>query len=229
MKTLIKKILEIIPAYVIFPLITIFSMQSLVYFGTKLLNGNMQPHVLTTVIDEKTPIIPLFAVIYLACYVFWVLNYALAGRPGKEYFYNFIMNVFIGYLISGFIFCIFPSYIERPDLQEIPDGLGKFLMNYVYTTDTPVNVFPSMHCQISWYCYLAVRKQPTIPKWYQFVSLVIAVLVCISTVVIKQHYFVDIIGGVLIAELTYRLCMTYSLGKHLSFLFEKVNKKLNLA
>lgn len=229
MKNLIKKLFDFIPMYVIIPLLTVFSFQSFIYFGTKLINSNMEHHTLITVIDESTPIIPSFAIIYLGCYLFWVLNYALTGRSGKQYFYNFVANIFIGYIISGFIFCVFPTYIDRPSLNAIPDSLGKLCMTYVYNTDTPVNLFPSMHCQISWYCYLAVRNQKSISKWYQYFSLIIALLVCISTVVIKQHYFVDIIAGVVIAEFTYRIAMRYSLGNCLAHLFERLNQKLHLA
>lgn len=229
MKNLIKNFFNFIPSYVIIPLVTVFSMQSLIYFGTKLINCRMEHHSLLTAIDEKIPIIPAFSIIYLGCYLFWVLNYALAGRSGKDYFYNFVTNIFLGYLISGFIFCIFPTYIERPSLDTVPDTLGKLLMTYVYNTDTPVNLFPSMHCQISWYCYLAVRNQKGIYKWYQHTSLIIAILVCISTVVIKQHYLIDVVAGVLIAEFTYRITLNYSLGKYVQPLYEKINYKLHLA
>lgn len=229
MKNLIKKLFDFIPPYVIIPLLTVFSFQSLIYFGTKLINSNMEHHSLITVIDEHTPIIPSFSIIYLACYLFWVFNYALTGRCGKQYFYNFVTNIFIGYLISGFIFCVFPTYIDRPSLDAIPNTLGKLGMVYVYNTDTPVNLFPSMHCQISWYCYLAVRNQKCIYKWYQYASLLITLLVCISTVVIKQHYFVDILAGIAIAEFTYRISMGFSLGSYVRRLFEPINEKLHLA
>ncbi|MDO5522309.1 MAG: phosphatase PAP2 family protein [bacterium] len=227
MKNLIKKLFEYFPTFVIIPLIFVFSSQSLIYFGTKLINSNMQHHTLITFVDKIAPIIPSFSIIYLGCYIFWVLNYALAGRVNKDYFYDFVSNIFLGYIISGIIFCVFPTYINRPDLNEI-HGLGKMFVTYVYNTDTPVNLFPSMHCQISWYCYLAVKGRNQISKWYQYFSLIIAVLVCISTVVIRQHYFLDIVAGVAIAEFTYRLAMKKHFGKPISVFFERINTRLHL-
>lgn len=227
MKNLLKKLFNYFPTYVVIPLICIFSAQSLIYFGTKLINHNMTHHTLFTFIDHNAPILPFFSIIYLGCYIFWVVNYAIAGRMGKQYFYDFITNIFLGYIISGLIFCIYPTYINRPELSEI-HGFGKMLMTYVYTTDTPVNLFPSMHCQISWYCFLAVKGQKKISKWYQYVSLVIAILVCISTVVIRQHYFLDIVAGIAIAEITYRLAMKKHLGTPFYRFFDAVNSKLHL-
>lgn len=225
MKHLIQKLFDFIPCYVILPLIAVFSSQSLIYFGTKLINHSMKKHDLTTAIDNNIPFITWFSIIYLGCYLFWVFNYMLAGRVNKEHFYKFITNIFLGYLISGFIFCIFPTYIERPSLDDI-HGFGKFFVTYVYNSDTPVNLFPSMHCQISWYCYIGIRGKKEIPTWYQYASLVMAILVCISTVVIKQHFFVDIFAGIAIAELTYFIANHTNLWQPVYRFFEHINSKL---
>ena len=42
-----------------------------------------------------------------------------------------------------------------------------------------------------------------VPGWYKIVSVMIAVLVFVSTLVTKQHVIVDVIGGVAVAELTW--------------------------
>lgn len=225
MKKLFKKIFEFVPAYVIIPLIAVFTFQSLIYFGTKLVNHSLPKYDLTTPLDSKIPILPWFAFIYVGCYLFWAFNYMMVGRVNKEHFYRFISNIFLGYIISGLIFCIFPTFIVRPDLSEI-QGLGKSVVAYVYNSDTPVNLFPSMHCQISWYCYLGIRKQKEIAKSYQYFSLIMAILVCISTVVIRQHYVVDIFAGIAIAELSYFIGGNTNYWKSIYGFFERINGKI---
>ena len=227
MKQFIQKLIDFIPRYTIIPLIIVFSCQSGVYFGTKLINSSMRHRDLTTDFDRATPFITWFGIIYVGCYIFWAINYMLTGKVNKKYFYTFITNIFTGYLICATIFIILPTTIQRPSLDTI-HGFGKIFVTYVYATDTPVNLFPSMHCLISWYCYLGVKGQPTIPKWYQIFSLILAVLVCISTLVIKQHYVADVISGILIAEFTYRLVMKKSSGKVLTRFFEAINKRLHM-
>lgn len=227
MKRIIKKIINFVPTYTIIPLIIVFSCQSGIYFGTKLINSHLTHYDLTTGFDRATPFITWFSMIYLGCYIFWAINYMLAGKVGKEHFFKFITNIYTGYLICGTIFIILPTTISRPSLDTI-HGFGKIFVEYVYSTDTPVNLFPSMHCLISWYCYLGVKGQSAIPKWYQIFSCIFAILVCVSTLVIKQHYIADVISGVLIAELTYRIVMKKASGSVLCRLFTKINKKLHL-
>ena len=227
MKTIIQKLIDYIPRFTIIPLIIVFSCQSGIYFGTKLINSNLYHYDLTTDFDKATPVITWFGIIYVGCYIFWAINYMLAGKVSKEYFYKFVTNIFTGYIICGTIFILLPTTINRPSLDTI-DGFGKIFVKYVYSTDTPVNLFPSMHCLISWYCYLGIKGQSAIPKWYQVFSCIFAILVCISTLVIKQHYIADVISGVLIAELTYRIVMRKASGTVLSRFFEGINSRLHM-
>lgn len=70
---------------------------------------------------------------------------------------------------------------------------------------TMTRLFSVNHCLVSWFCYIGIRGQKQIPKWYQRFSLVFAILVCVSTQVTKQHYIVDVFGGIAVAEICYRI------------------------
>ena len=48
-----------------------------------------------------------------------------------------------------------------------------------------------------------IVKNDKIPTWYKWVSFISAILVCVSTLTVKQHLFVDIIAGILLAEISY--------------------------
>jgi membrane-associated phospholipid phosphatase len=71
---------------------------------------------------------------------------------------------------------------------------------WLYSIDAADNLFPSIHCLVSWFCYLGIRGRKEIPHWYQRVSMVIAILVFASTLLTKQHVIVDVAGGILLAE-----------------------------
>ena len=86
------------------------------------------------------------------------------------------------------------------------------------------NLFPSIHCYVSWLSWRGVSKSENIPKWYQHFSLIFAILIIISTQVLKQHYLVDAIAGVALVELAWRF---YSKGnRHEKFrhFFEKISE-----
>lgn len=215
------------PLFSILPVSFIFIYQSTVYFGSKLINSNMQHYDLTTKLDTMIPIVPFFSIIYLGCYIFWAVNYLIASRIDKVYFYKFITSIFIAYTVCGIIFVLFPTYIDRPNIPNT-DSLGLYLMNYVFTTDTPNNLFPSMHCLISWFCFIGIRGQREIPKWYQWTSCIIAILVFISTLVIKQHFIVDVFAGIVVAELCYYLCMHTNMYKLFFNVFEFLTNRIPL-
>lgn len=226
MKKLLLKLWNYIPKYVIVPLIFVFTYQNIVYFLTKLINQFLPHHTLITKYDSMIPLIPSFSIIYLGCYLFWVWNYMLVGKTTKEHFYKFITCIFVSYTLCAMTFVIYPTVIDRPEVTV--NSFSTFLLHYIFASDTPNNLFPSMHCLVSWLCYLGIKSKPQIPRWYQITSLCIAILVCISTVTVKQHYIVDIFAGVLLAELIYYLTQHVALWKYTYRFFESINKKLSI-
>ena len=57
----------------------------------------------------------------------------------------------------------------------------------------------------SWFCCIGLRKCENVPKWYQNLSEIIAVLVFISTLALRQHVLVDVFSGILVAEVTWQI------------------------
>lgn len=76
-------------------------------------------------------------------------------------------------------------------------------MLWLYRNDQANNLFPSIHCLTSWFCVIAIRKQKHIPSWYQILSVLIAISICLSTLTTKQHVVVDTFAGVFLAEFAY--------------------------
>ena len=112
----------------------------------------------------------------------------------------------------GFLFFIFmPTYIDRAaegvyKYSEQPGVIG-WMIRFVYSNDgvgdRGYNLFPSYHCLISMCCYLGVRKRPEISKGYKVYSFIMTILICMSTVFIKQHYFLDIVGGLAVPAICF--------------------------
>ena len=162
------------------------------------------------VIDDAIPVVAVFSVIYLFSYAFWICGPIAASLTKKENFLNYLIGLSAAYLIGFLIFVFSPTYMDRAaegllDVAARP-GVFSFLLGMIYSNDGSTmgfNLFPSYHCLISLYCYLGVRKQPEISKGFRIYSLVMAVLICMSTVFTKQHYFMDIPGGLAISILCY--------------------------
>ena len=161
-------------------------------------------------IDDHIPVVSIFVVIYLFSYVFWIFGPIIASLTKKENFLNYIIGLSVAYIIGFLIFVFAPTYMDRTaeGLLSIATKPGFFnqLLNTVYSSDGSAlafNLFPSYHCLISLYCYLGIRKRDEVSKGIRVYSLIMAMLICMSTVLTKQHYFIDIIGGLSISIICY--------------------------
>ena len=99
-------------------------------------------------------------------------------------------------------------------------------MLWVYSVDAADNLFPSIHCLVSWFCYIGIRGREDLPVWYRRFSCVMALLVCASTLTTKQHVLVDVAGGILLAELCLRAGRYPSVSGTYRKILDGVNDRL---
>ena len=105
------------------------------------------------------------------------------------------------------LFLLLPTTIARPEAAG--SGLIGWLTRTIYAADTPVALFPSIHCVDSWLCWRFLMDCRKVPKWYKWVNFVFSLLVCASTVLVKQHVVVDIFAGIAVAEIGLLLSRLY--------------------
>ncbi|MBR4414079.1 MAG: phosphatase PAP2 family protein [Aeriscardovia sp.] len=189
------------------------------YFGTRLFTTGWYHYNMTTGFDNSIPFLPWTVGIYLGCYIFWAVNYMLGCTQDKENAMIFMWTEIIAKTICLVCYVVIPTTNVRPLIEGT--GIFETAMLWLYSTDAADNLFPSIHCLSSWLCVIAVRNQERIPKTYKVISVILAILVCISTLTTKQHVIVDVLGGVLLAELSYkfapkvlRLTQNYTLGEY---------------
>lgn len=106
MKRVFRWITNWIPTYAIFPLIFSFVFNGLVYGGTKVIAGEWHHFNIESSLDTRIPFVPQFLVIYLGCYLFWIINYILIGRQDKKSMYQFFTGDFLSRCICLVIFFI---------------------------------------------------------------------------------------------------------------------------
>jgi len=172
-----------------------------VYFGARLFTTNRPHSDWTLTIDHFIPFLPCTVAIYFGCYLFWAVNYLLIASRERKQAYRFFCADFLAKSICLFCFVLLPTTNIRP----VVDGhsVWDVLMRFLYRIDAPNNLFPSIHCLVSWLCWEGARGQRELPQWYRCVSLLMAVAVCFSTLTTRQHVIVDMMGGILLAKLCY--------------------------
>lgn len=175
----------------------------LIYYGARIPASYLKPHTLSTILDCQIPLISRTVWIYWSCFLFWIINYCISTRYDKGNGYRFIGAHYIGEVICFICFAFFPTVMVRPEI--IGNTVSDWIIKLTYQYDAANNLFPSIHCFVSWLCWIGVRRNRWIPKWYQAISLGIAILVCISTITVKQHVIADVPAGIILAEVSYLL------------------------
>ena len=148
---------RIVPKYMWVPIILALLCNSLAYFGTRIFTTDRYHYVLSSRLDDMIPVVPYFIIIYWGCYLYWGINYVIGCRQEKDEAYNFISADFFAKIICMIIFMVFPTTNVRPVIEG-----GTFwndAMLGLYGMDAADNLFPSIHCLTSWFCFIAVRKK----------------------------------------------------------------------
>lgn len=213
-----------LPKWAILPLLSIVAVNCMVYWGSALLTSNRCHFDFTFEFDRAVPLIPDFIWIYILAFPFWAVSYILAAQRGKETFYRFVATDLTVHLACFILFLLVPTTNVRPELAG--STIAEKMLQFIYNMDggtSPSNLFPSIHCYVSWLCYRGLNGAKEIPKWYQNFSLVFAVLVIISTQVLKQHYVVDAVAGIALVEIAWRFYNKKSRYQRMQHFFEKLN------
>ncbi|HKM03450.1 MAG TPA: phosphatase PAP2 family protein [Lachnospiraceae bacterium] len=213
-----------IPEYSLFSLIICFLVNSFVYSGSVLIMKNAYHYDFTSGVDKKIPFVKEWISIYVVCYIFWLINYVLICREGKEKWYRFATADLLSRFICAIFFIALPTTNIRP--LVLGDDIFSGLVRLVYRLDQPTNLFPSIHCLVSWYCFIGIRKSKKIPLWYKVFSCVFAILVCVSTQFTKQHYLIDIAGGIIIAELCFFITTHTQIYRRIEKAFDRVGRRV---
>lgn len=213
-----------VPGWAILPLLSILAFNSLVYWGSGVVTASRYHYDFTLAFDRAVPLIPGFIWIYILAFPFWGVNYILAAQRGKDSFYRFVATDLTVHFACLVIFLLVPTTNIRPEITG--NSLSESVLRLVYQMDggnSPSNLLPSIHCYVSWLCWRGLKGAKEIPKKYQNFSLVFAILIIISTQVLKQHYIVDAVLAVALVEISWRY---YEKGEH-HLAFRRTFEKLD--
>ena len=209
-----------IKKYSVIPLLLAVGCNSMVYFGSRLINTGRRHYIFKLFLDDLIPFRTEFVLIYVLAYVHWIVGYIMIAREKEEVCYRVISGDILAKLAAGLVFILIPTTIDRP----WPGGSGLWdqCTRIVFSLDAPDNLFPSIHCLESWMVFRGSLYMENPPKYYRPIMMICALLVFASTVFLKQHLVVDIAGGLLFAEAGLYFAKKFRLG----YVFEVLNRRL---
>lgn len=142
-------------------------------------------------IDQRTPLLPGTFLIYLSDYL--VFAFVIFLQRTKNEFHHLSRMCFMTLLLCGLFFLLYPTTYPRPAYPTVDCLIVQLAMDTIQNLDSPKNCFPSMHVALTGVATYSIRNRSK-PLFLFFG--VWTLLIYISTLTTKQHYFMDIVGGI---------------------------------
>ena len=191
---------KLIPTYAVVPLLLILVTNFFAYYVSKLIIMGRDKWDPVIAWDDLIPLWTPFILIYLIAYVQWVVGYIILAKQNKDVCYKVAGANVIAKLLCFVIFIIVPTTISyRPEITGT--GLFDWVTGLIHWFDSPVNLFPSIHCLESYAIMRFTIPQKKLPLSYKIFTVVLSLLVFASVVYTKQHRLLDIPAGIIVLEI----------------------------
>ena len=150
-------------------------------------------------LDDMIPFLNIFVVPYITYYFVFFIP-AVYIYKNKKWFRPFAHS-FLFVIVAGFLTqLLFQTTFTRPIIVQ--DSVLNSIIYFIYSVDKPLNLFPSFHVAITGLVNLALLD---IDRRKGLYLLPLSILIIISTLLIKQHVILDIVGGLILAFAGYFL------------------------
>ena len=218
----LKALDRIIPLYAILPALILIAFNTLAYNGNRLLTVGWPHYDFSGPLDRAIPFLHWTILFYVFFYPFFIFGYLRVAKNDKPLFYRMAA----GSVISK-VFCLLFFLLLPTRMPNWPSGTFEirnffdWLLQLIYDYDLPDNLLPSIHVLESWTVFRFTLKCDRFPKWQKVVSGVLALLIILSTLTVKQHLLVDIAAGILVSEISHLLARVFR-GERV---FEAIERK----
>ena len=160
-----------------------------------------QFHEIYMPVDDLIPFCEYFIIPYYLWFLFVIIAVIFFFFKDASEFNRFCIFLGVGMTLFLFISAVYPNgHYLRPDVFP-RDNVFTDLVRLLYESDTPTNLFPSIHVYNSIAVTLAVlysrhlKKRPVI-RWG---AVILSILIILSTVFLKQHSLFDMLTAFLLA------------------------------
>jgi len=152
-----------------------------------------------TPLDKAFPFMPEFVWIYQSLLPVIAVTMVLLVKS-KRLFFTTFWSCLVSTVIIHLVWLSFPSFYPRPEIM--PEGLSEVLVQISYDIDNSSNTFPSGHVSFAWMMFFGVRLSQKAKETRGLASLYLlwAIGVSLSTLAIKMHYVIDVVGGFAVAS-----------------------------
>lgn len=192
----------------ILPVIAIFTVPMLNIIYTFLNSFNGIAYNLGTKVDSIIPFVRFFIVPYNLWYPYIILSLLLLCFSDRKTFFKTIISIDLGLICCYIVYLTFQTTVPRPNIMS--EDIFSKLVSLTYSLDAPYNCFPSIHVLT---CYLLMKgfyRSATCRIITKTVVFSIGLTIILSTLFVKQHVILDILGAVMLGEITFYIAKYFT-------------------
>lgn len=147
--------------------------------------------------ERFIPFVPIFIIPYFSIDIFF--SFAPFLCTSREERSTLAKRILLAICVAGLIFWLMPltTAVPRPKV----DGWLGPIFRFLYSFDQPHNLFPSLHIALrtilvgTYVRHTRGTLRLLVHVWFSLIGL--------STLLVYQHHFVDIVGGFILAAVCY--------------------------
>lgn len=178
------------------------------YFILFFLTENLIPaercHVVHCSLDDMIPFCEAFIIPYIFWYFLIVISLVYFARYNPDGFKKLMTFIIVTQIVAMACYILWPSRQDlRPEIMP-RDNILTRIIGVLYAFDTNTGVCPSLHVAYSLGLVSAWLKERDVHKAWKCFVVIAAILICLSTMFIKQHSAVDFFAALpvcILAEL----------------------------
>lgn len=152
-------------------------------------------HIITMPVDVKIPFCEYFIIPYMLWFAYVLCTVAYFFFYSTNDYYRLCMFLFTGMTIFLVVSTVYPNgHNLRPEVFARENWYTE-IVGWLYETDTPTNLFPSIHVYNSLGTHIAIMRSSSLKnkKLLRVSSFVLCLLIILSTMFLKQHSVFDVL------------------------------------
>ena len=153
-------------------------------------------YVMHSPIDDMIPFCEVFVIPYVLWYLLIVVTLVYFALYNVENFKSFQVFIITTQVTAMLIYIIFPNMQNLRPMELPRDNFLCDIVGGLYSIDTNTNVCPSLHVAYSLGIMSAWLKEKSAKLPWKIFVIILVILVCMSTVFIKQHSIIDFFAAI---------------------------------
>ena len=156
-------------------------------------------------LDDYIPFCEIFIIPYYLWFAYVAFALLLVFFTDKTQYYNACAFLFTGMTVFLIVSTLWPNGQHLRPFTMPRDNIFTQMVEGLYRTDTPTNIWPSIHVFNSIGAHLAIRNCRILKdrKGIRLASVILAISIIVSTVFLKQHSVFDMLTAFVMALILY--------------------------